>query len=544
MRVLSFALSVLALAQWVLCFDEIISWNKQDERYACTGMYSKKDWDGPVDPHISVLFQKTFGDTPQLVSLLIFEWHDADLIGAEDYGKIKKFICDESAVQRDMCSISQLGQYILNGSDIERTSNSSSIKSVYTTTIDTTDSHAITYYVKRTGYYCVNTYAYTATDYHGIVSFRNAFGNLPASQVPKLPFYGAMAICYAVFLALWGFLLYRYRTDILPVQNYITAMAGFLTAEMIIIWGYYDFVNIHGYNSGSKVYVVILGVLNSFRISFSFFLLLLVCLGYSVVKPSLGPVMTKCRILAVLHFIFGVIYSISSYVVNPDEAGPIVLFFIVPHAFTMVVFYLWILSALSETINDLESRKQKVKANMYRNVWRLFLASIIVIFGFFFINSFMMAEVSSDDFVPTVWKTRWFLLDGWLNIIYFVDFVIISIIWRPTENNRRFAMSEEVAQDDDGFDMASLAGSDLELGTMEGPESPRFSVDSAEQVYAAVGRNEDDDSNTDDEIVPPPYSPARDSTPAGPSAGGETMFAVDDEDTDQAESFRDSKKDN
>jgi hypothetical protein len=54
-----------------------------------------------------------------------------------------------------------------------------------------------------------------------------------------------------------------------------------------------------------------------------------------------------------------------------------------------------------------------------------------------------------------------------------VDIALISYIWRPTANNRRFAMSDEIAQDDDGFEIASLGGSededdDLEQGRAQG----------------------------------------------------------------------------
>ena len=53
-----------------------------------------------------------------------------------------------------------------------------------------------------------------------------------------------------------------------------------------------------------------------------------------------------------------------------------------------------------------------------------------------------------------------FILDGWLNIIFLVDMSIIAYLWRPTLNNRRFAMSDEIAQEDDGFEIASIGGSD------------------------------------------------------------------------------------
>jgi hypothetical protein len=34
-------------------------------------------------------------------------------------------------------------------------------------------------------------------------------------------------------------------------------------------------------------------------------MLLIVCMGYGVVRPSLGSTMLRVRILAIVHFIFG-----------------------------------------------------------------------------------------------------------------------------------------------------------------------------------------------------------------------------------------------
>lgn len=227
--------------------------------------------------------------------------------------------------------------------------------------------------------------------------------------------------------------------------------------------------------------MIVVAVLNAGRNSFSFFLLLIVCMGYGVVKPSLGKTMIYVRWLAAAHFVFGLVYAIASLTITPDNAGPIVLFVILPLAGTLTAFYVWTLNSLQFTIKDLTERKQTVKAGMYRKLWYAILLSIIVIFGFFFFNSFTMTGVSDPDFVPNHWKTRWFILDGWLNIVYFADVAFICYMWLPTANNRRFAMSDEIAQDDEGFEIQDFAAgsddddSDIEQGkARRGNEGPRY----------------------------------------------------------------------
>jgi hypothetical protein len=277
-----------------------------------------------------------------------------------------------------------------------------------------------------------------------VVEFRNAYGELPAAQIPKLPFYGGLALVYAVVTAYWAFLYFQHRDDILPVQNYITAILIFLIVEMLMTWGFYEFQNVHGNNAGAKAFMIVVSILNAGRNSFSFFLLLIVCMGYGVVKPSLGKTMTWVRYLALAHFIFGVIYAVASLTVHPDDAGPLVLLVILPLSATLTAFYIWTLNSLSGTIKDLTQRRQNQKVLMYRRLWWCILGSILIIFAFFFFNSFTFVGVGDPNFAPTHWQGRWFILDGWLNLVYLADVCIVSYLWRPSENNRRFAMSDEV----------------------------------------------------------------------------------------------------
>lgn len=300
--------------------------------------------------------------------------------------------------------------------------------------------------VKKTGYYCVGTYSFNEEDYSGVVTFRNAYGELAAAQIAKLPFYAAITMVYAFAAIAWGALYWLHRHDILAVQNYITAILVFLVVEMFMTWLFYDYQNRHGLNVGAKALLVVVSILSAGRNSFSFFLLLIVCMGYGVVKPTLGKTMIYVRWLAGAHFVFGVAYAVASLSVTPENAGPMVLLVVLPLAATLTAFYVWTLNALNLTTKDLKERKQTIKAGMYQRLWYCIIASIGVIFIFFFVNSWIFAGQSDEDFVPNHWQSRWFILDGWLNLVYFFDVAFVAYVWRPTANNRRFAMSDEVSQ--------------------------------------------------------------------------------------------------
>lgn len=427
-------------------------------------MYSRKAWGGNVDPFILTKFMKP-EDIPEgedpVVSLVVFEWQDKHLIGkpAEndevstsgtskmvEFGigltnhEQRVYICDQGNVDAGYCKEKDIGAFITADNTTEK-----SRSQVISMAVHLKDPPAINYPIKRTGYYCVGTWGNEIEEYSAVVEFRNAFGELPAAQIVKLPFYAAFTLVYALLGIGWGVLYYLNRDDILPVQNYITAIVAFLVLEMFMTWLFYDYQNRHGLNTGAKVLLVVVSILSAFRNSFSFFLLLIVCMGYGVVKLSLGKTMIYVRWLAITHFVFGVIYSIASLSVTPENAGPLVLLVVLPLAATLTAFYVWTLNSLNFTLRDLVQRKQTVKASMYKKLWWCILTSIIVIFAFFFVNSWTFAGQSDEDFVPNHWSTRWFILDGWLNLIYFADVAFVAYIWRPTANNRRFAMSDEVS---------------------------------------------------------------------------------------------------
>jgi hypothetical protein len=62
-----------------------------------------------------------------------------------------------------------------------------------------------------------------------------------------------------------------------------------------------------------------------------------------------------------------------------------------------------------------------------------------------------MSYRSDPDWIKNQWKWRWILLDGALNIIYFLVFCSIAYLWMPTKNNERYGL-DQLADHDHDFD--------------------------------------------------------------------------------------------
>ena len=103
------------------------------------------------------------------------------------------FICDDGAVKDNFCDSGQVGSFVLspNASEVSR-------NPVISQTIHLKEPQPVNYPVMKTGYYCVGTFGYSASEYKAVVEFRNAYGELQAAQIAKLPFYGGLTIVYAV----------------------------------------------------------------------------------------------------------------------------------------------------------------------------------------------------------------------------------------------------------------------------------------------------------------------------------------------------------
>ena len=90
-----------------------------------------------------------------------------------------------------------------------------------------------------------------------------------------------------------------------PMQYYISGTIIFLIIEMTAQFAYYRYINKNGGGTSSLIFLFVIAILSAARNSLSFFLLLIVCMGLSVVRENLGGVMGRVRILTACHFVFG-----------------------------------------------------------------------------------------------------------------------------------------------------------------------------------------------------------------------------------------------
>ncbi|KAG2367769.1 protein PTM1 [Suillus spraguei] len=489
------ALGVLSACSFAAGYEVEFS-DADYSRQVCSGMWASQS------TFINVTFDES--SSQGQVAMVIYEWKDVKYLGVDtsktDDSLPKTYVCTTDAVRVGLCAYDNVGKFIFSSDDgttanqttfwtasvaLNQTSGTSS-ESLENNSATPADNHTlplrsrefyhilqqssdpspsgivtytqpIQYQVRKKGYYCVAILPVTVlnpttrqvpTDvpyhptYSGVILFRNTFdGQLPATDYPKVNFYLAMFFVYVIAGSVWAWLCYKHVTELLPIQYYLSSLVAFLVIEMVANWVYYRYLNAHGKTAASVVFLFVVAILDAGRNALSFFMLLVVSLGLSVVCESLGRTMLKCQILAGLHFVFGVLYAVGIVELELESTSALILLmFVIPLAFTLSGFMMWILYSLNGTMRQLSVRKQKYKLRMFKHLYYILLGTVVIIAVFFVISSVSFSDRLAEDYAAKSWQIRWWLLDGYLALLYFFTFWSIAYLWRPSENNRRLAM--------------------------------------------------------------------------------------------------------
>ena len=199
---------------------------------------------------------------------------------------------------------------------------------------------------------------------------------------------------------------------------------------------------------------------------------------------------------------------------------------------------MWIMSSLFFLIADLDSRRQTFKklsasfsppprsggpdrvVTVFTRLYRILLFAVMVIATFFVISTLSFSSRRSASYGAETWRTRWILLDGWLATLYLLVFASIAFLWRPSANNKRLAMSSELATDEaeaDQYDVDALEREhDKDAIPLRGVnENVVFDLgesDEEDERGAGSGRAEERRLRGDDvdEESPPSYQKRRD----------------------------------
>lgn len=300
-------------------------------------------------------------------------------------------------------------------------------------------------------------------------------GYLPADLFPDIPFYGVLTCCYTLLGLIWIVVLTMHRSESQMIfyfhfsaVSYSIIVCLLHSGEIILLQYLIGFVILLGMLESTMMFshymswndngqmdlsitatAVIFGVMKR---ALSRIVVLMVSMGYGVVRSNLGDDMKKIFFLGCSYFVLSLIYTLTitmpsnARFVGDIEFENMLALVVLMLAAVDTTFYMWIIKSLNSLISALESRRQVDKCALYRN-FRFVLYLSLAFSVIWVLYSSILLSGSSYE---TSWESRW-SMDALWESLYFVVFASICFLWAPTKNDQRYAYSALDLSETSGF---------------------------------------------------------------------------------------------
>ncbi|XP_060684731.1 transmembrane protein 87A-like isoform X1 [Hemiscyllium ocellatum] len=270
-----------------------------------------------------------------------------------------------------------------------------------------------------------------------VVEMKGQYDFISPADWPLMMFFMVMCIMYVLFGALWLVWSACYWRDLLRIQFWIGAVIFLGMLEKAVF--YAEFQSIRYKGQSVQGAVIFAELLSALKRSLARVLVIIVSLGYGIVKPRLGAMLHRVVGVGVLYLIFSAIEGILRVT---GENFDLALLAFIPLAVLDTALCWWIFISLTQTMKMLKLRRNVVKLSLYRHFTNTLIFAVIA--SIFFIiwttKKFRLADCQSD------WRERW-IDDAFWRLLFSVILLVIMILWRPSANNQRFAFSP-LADDD------------------------------------------------------------------------------------------------
>jgi len=266
------------------------------------------------------------------------------------------------------------------------------------------------------------------------IEMKSDVGYLSVVDWPLLPFYGIMCGIYTVMGVLWLFIcLYRWR-DILRIQIWIGAVLFLGMLEKAVYLAEYESLNKTGELTLAAEYAAEL--FSCAKRSLARILVLIASMGFGIVKPRLGAVLQRIVGIGVIYMVLSSIESWMKLVQPKNDNSNNIYAASLLLALMDAGISFWIFSSLVQTTRTLRLRRNAVKLALYQHFTNtlIFAVATSLIFMLWSIYFHQMATCLTD------WKELW-LDDAFWKLLFSLLLVVIMILWRPTNNNQRYAFT-------------------------------------------------------------------------------------------------------
>nr|CAD2190554.1 unnamed protein product [Meloidogyne enterolobii] len=188
------------------------------------------------------------------------------------------------------------------------------------------------------------------------VQWRGPYGYLSAIDYPLLHFYGFMCIFYTLMALAWLIVCLKHWKDLLRVQFWIGCF-------------YAEYSNMNQTGKSVEGLLELAELTSCLKRTMAHVLVIIVSVGFGVVKPRLGSTLNQVIAVGMLYFIFCAIEGLTRVSKQTTEAVKEKQIAKMPLALLEICIAWWVFSSLISTMRALRLRRNEVffiKLDNYR----------------------------------------------------------------------------------------------------------------------------------------------------------------------------------
>lgn len=257
---------------------------------------------------------------------------------------------------------------------------------------------------------------------------------------PLMMFFMVMCIVYVLFGALWLFWCACYWRDLLRIQFWIGAVIILGMLEKAVFYSEYQSIRYKGdYVQGAVIFAELLSALKR---SLARILVLIVSLGYGIVKPRLGTTVHRLVAVGLLYLLFSSVEGVLR--VTGGFYGTVALVANLSLSLIDSCVMWWIFISLSQTTRLLKLRRNVVKLSLYQHFTNTLIFSVVasIIFIIWTTKVFKLVDCQKG------WRDLW-VDDAFWRLLFSTILLVIMVLLRPSANSQRFSHSPLIDEDDE-----------------------------------------------------------------------------------------------
>ncbi|XP_057704183.1 transmembrane protein 87A isoform X2 [Corythoichthys intestinalis] len=272
------------------------------------------------------------------------------------------------------------------------------------------------------------------------VVMKGRHGYISITEYPLMIFYMVMCVVYILFALFWFIWASCYWKDLLRIQFWIAGVIFLGMVEKAVFCAEYE--NTNSVGSASQGLLIFAELISALKRTIARLLVIIVSLGYGIVKPRLGTVMHRVVGLGFLYFVFAATEGILR--ITGAKDSDLALLANIPLALLDSSLCWWIFVSLAQTIKTLKLRKNPVKLSLYRHFTNTLIFAVFasIIFMGWTTKKFRLVDCQSD------WIELW-VEDAFWRFLFSLILLVIMFLWRPSANNQRYAFTPLIDDSDD-----------------------------------------------------------------------------------------------